>query len=173
MWDRPVFTQYSYYREFFCSEIALCLCGRHRHLWVRYFDTTRIKFWFMSSILIHMTYFSVYTICISEHFREIVSYILTPSQQVSAILWNITITVWLQSQVHCVTYYFVLMHNIFISQNKGTHYTVIISSYRARSSEPQVVSRYQPIVSAFFFVPSFFQGNITTYQKVSAIYWKY
>ena len=47
------------------------------------------------------------------------------------ILWNITITVLLKSQVHCVTYYFVLMHEIFTSQNTETHYTVIIFLYQA------------------------------------------
>ena len=80
----------------------------------------------MSSILIHMTYFSVYTICISEYYRAIVSYSPKPSQQVSAIFWNITITVWLKSQVHCVNYYFPLMHEIITPQNTETHYTFII-----------------------------------------------
>ena len=142
VWYRSVFNQYSYYCDLFCSGPASRLPHRHIHVWVRYFDTTKITVWCMSSILIHVTYFSVYTIWISEHYRAIVSYSPTPGQQVSAILWNITITVWLQSQVHRVTYYFVLMHDIFTSQNTGTHYTVIILSYRARSSEPQVVSRY-------------------------------
>ena len=101
----------------------------------------------MSSILIHMTSISVYTIWMSEHYRAIVGYSPTPGQQVSAILWNITVTVWLQSQVYWFTYYFVLMREIFTSQNTETHYTVIILSYRARGSEPQVISRDYPIVS--------------------------
>ena len=142
VWDRSVFTQYSYYRDFFCSGPASRLHYQHRHGWVRYIDTTEITVWCMSLILIHMTYFSVYTIFNSEHYRKIVSYIPTPSQRVSAIFWNITITLWLKSQVRRVHYYFYLMHEIITSQNTEIHYTVIILSYRARPSEPQVVSRY-------------------------------
>ena len=108
---------------------------RHFHVWVRYFDTTKIMVWYMYLILVHMTYFSIYIICISENYRLIVSYSPTPGQQVSAILWNITVTVWLQSQVHRVTYCFVLMHEIFTSQNSGTHYTVIILPYLAHISK--------------------------------------
>ena len=136
------FTQYIYYRDFFCSGAALHLCGRHCHVWVCYIDTTKITIWCMSSILIRMTYFSVCTIFISEHYSAIVSYSPTPSQQASAIFWNITITVWLQSQVHRVNYYFSLINETITSQNIETHYLVIISSYWAQSSEPQVVSRY-------------------------------
>ena len=50
-------------------------------------------------------------------------------EQVSAILWNITITVWLKSQVRHVTYYFVLMYEISTPQNIETYYIVIILSY--------------------------------------------
>ena len=57
----------------------------------------------------------------------------------------------------------ILIHMSYFSFN-------IISSYQARSSEPRVVSRYSPIVSASCTVPSYFQVNNTTYQKVSAIY---
>ena len=52
--------------------------------------------------IIHMTYIYVYTIYILEYYRSIIGYSPTPGQQVSVILWNITITVWLQSQVHRV-----------------------------------------------------------------------
>ena len=106
VWDWSVFTQYSYYCDFLCSRPESRLCDRHRNIWVRYIDTTKITVWCMASILIHMTYFSVYTIWISEHYRVIVSYSPTPSQKVSVILWKITINVWLQSQVHRVTCYF-------------------------------------------------------------------
>ena len=75
-----------------------------------------ITVWWMSLILIHMTYFSFYTIWILEHYRAIVGYIPTPGQQVDAILRNITITVKFQSQVHHVTYYFVFMIDFFASQ---------------------------------------------------------
>ena len=104
VWDRSVFNQYSYHRVLFCLGPELRLCDRHRHGWVCYINTTKIAVWCMSSILIHMTYFFVYTIFISEHHREIFSYSPAPSQQVCAILWKFTITVWLQSQVHCVTF---------------------------------------------------------------------
>ena len=93
MWDCSFFTKNSYYRNLFCSGTASQLYDRHCHVWVRYINTTKITVWCMSLILIHMTYFSVYTICISEPYREIVSYSLPPSQRVSAIWWNITITV--------------------------------------------------------------------------------
>ena len=148
------------------------LCHSHCHMWVRYFDTTKIMVWFMSSILIHLTYFSVYTIWISEHYRVTVSYSQTSGQQVSAILWNITITVWLQSQVHRVTYFFYNAWHFYIKKYRNT-YTVIILLYQACSFELQVVSRYYPIGSAFCTVPSYFQVNNTTYQKVSAWFWKY
>ena len=54
LWDRSVLTQYSYYRDLFCSGPA-----------------SRLRY------------------CV------IVGYSPTPSQQVSAILWNDTTTVWL------------------------------------------------------------------------------
>ena len=77
VWDRSVFIQYSYNRDFFCSVPA-----------------SRLR----------------------DH--VIVGYSPTPGQQLSKILLNINITIWLQSQVHRVTYYFVLMHDIFTPQNK-------------------------------------------------------
>ena len=104
---------------------ASFLCHRHHHVLVRYFDTTKIKGWCMSYILINMTYFSVYTICISEHYRVIVSYIPTPLQQVSAILWSITITVWLQSQIYCVTFFNWNFVTRFFMQ-KFYYYTALI-----------------------------------------------
>ena len=58
---RSVFTQCSYYRDFFRFGPVLRLCYRHRHVGVRYFDTTKITVSCMSSILTYMTYFSVYT----------------------------------------------------------------------------------------------------------------
>ena len=88
-----------------------------------------ITIWFMSSILIHMTYFCFYTICISEHYRAIFGYIPTPDQQISSILCNITITVGFQSQIDCVTYYFVFMLENVTSQKYRKilpgHYFVI------------------------------------------------
>ena len=141
VWDRSIFTQYSYYCDFFCSGPASRLRDSHCHVWLRYIHTTNITIWCMSSILIHVTYFHVYTICISEQYRVIVSYSPKPSQHLSLILWNITITIWLQSQVHLVTFIF-FMHDIFTSQNTDTHYTVIILSYRECGSEPRVVLMY-------------------------------
>ena len=88
VWDHSVLTQYSYYRDFYCS-------------------------WPASRL----------------HDRGIVGYIPQLYQQVSTILWNITITVWLKWQVHHVTHYFVLMHQTFTPQNTETHYTVIVLSY--------------------------------------------
>ena len=116
VWDRSVFNKYSYCCDLFCLGPKSRLCDCHCDLWVWYYNTTEITVWCMSSILIHMHSVSVKTICISEHYRAIVSYSLTPSQQVSVISWNINISVWLQSQVHCVTYYFVLMYEMFTSK---------------------------------------------------------
>ena len=50
---RFVFIQCSYYRELFCSGIAKRLRNRHRHLWVRYIDTTKITVWCMSSLILN------------------------------------------------------------------------------------------------------------------------
>ena len=109
VWHRWFFTQYSYYCDFLCSGIESRLRDHHHHVWVCYIDTPKITVWCMSLIWIHTNYFSVYTICVSEHYMDIVIYIPGSGQQVSATFLNITITVWLQSQVHCVTYYFVLI----------------------------------------------------------------
>ena len=109
VWYRSDFTQYNYYRDFFCLGPASRICHHHRHVWVRYFDTTKIMVLCMSSILIHMPYFSF----------------------------------------------------------------IIIKSHHVRSSEPRVVSKYSYIVSASFTVSSYFQVNNATYQKISAISWKY
>ena len=99
VWDSSVFTQYSYYRDLFCLGTASCLCDFHHHVWVRYIDTAKIMVWCMSLILIYMTYFSVFTIRISEIYWAIVSDIPTPGQQVSEILWNIPITIWCLCQI--------------------------------------------------------------------------
>ena len=76
----------------------------------------------------------------------IVGYIQTPGQQVGAILWNITITVGFLSLFFCVTYYFVIMVEIFTSQKYLKKNLVIILSYQAQASETQVDSRDQTIV---------------------------
>ena len=58
VWYLMVFNQYSYYCGFFCLGPELRLCHRHFHMWVRCFETTKIVVLCMSSILIHMSYFS-------------------------------------------------------------------------------------------------------------------
>ena len=80
VWYCSVFTQYSYYCDLLCSGPSSRLCDHRCHVWVRYINTTEITVWCMPSILVHMTYFSFYTIFISEHYREIVSYSPTPIQ---------------------------------------------------------------------------------------------
>ena len=52
MWDCSVFTQYSYYRDLFCSVPEFYLCYHYRHGWVRYIDTTKTTVWYMSSLLL-------------------------------------------------------------------------------------------------------------------------
>ena len=118
VWDRSVFTQYGYYRDFFRSGPASHLRDRHRHVWVRYIDTTKITVWCMSSILIHMPNFSVYTISISEHYRSIVSYSPTPVWLVNEILWNITIAVWCLCEIVQFLISAVIMVNSFV---RGQH----------------------------------------------------
>ena len=70
---------------------------------------------------------------------EIFGYIPIPGQQVSEIWWNIAITVEFQSQVHRVTFFSCL--KFLRHKNTEKHYPVIISSYWARGSEPQIFSR--------------------------------
>ena len=55
VWDRSVFTQHSYYREFFCSGPASRIRYCHCHGWVRYIDTTEI------TVLIFVWYRLVFT----------------------------------------------------------------------------------------------------------------
>ena len=120
--DHSFFTQYSYYRDFFCLGSASRLRDWHRHVWVRYTNTTKITVWCISSILIYMTYFSVYTIHISEIYWSIVSYSTTTSQQVSAILWNITrtflflceIVQFLLNTVIIMNYFVLGQHRVFM-----------------------------------------------------------
>ena len=52
-------------------------------------------------------------------------------------------------------------------------YFYIILSSHSRCSETWVVSRYLPIFSALQTVSSFIQVKNTTYQKLSAISWKF
>ena len=52
MWDYSVFTQCSYYCEWFCLESNLCLCGCRCYEWVRYVDTKQITAWCMSSLIL-------------------------------------------------------------------------------------------------------------------------
>ena len=113
------FTQYSYYHDFFCSGPASRLRDCYCHMWVCYIDTTIIKVCCISSVLIHMTCFSVFTIFVSDIYRAIVSYIPTSSQQLSAILWNITITVW----CFCETVKFLLSTVIVVTPFvRGHHF---------------------------------------------------
>ena len=120
VWYQSVFTQYSYYRDFFYLGPASHICDHHRHVWVCYFDTTKIMVWFMSSILIHMTYFSVYTICISEHYRAIFGYSPTSGQQVGTILWNITIIFLFRSQIYRVTFFFFRAWSFYLKKYRIT-----------------------------------------------------
>ena len=39
---------------YFCSGLALRLLNRHRYVWVRYIDTTKITVWCMSSLLLYI-----------------------------------------------------------------------------------------------------------------------
>ena len=53
------------------------------------------------------------------------------------------------------------------------YFILIISSYRLRSSEALVFSRYLSIFGSFGTLSSYIQVNNTTYQKVSVISCKY
>ena len=48
--------------------------------------------------------------------------------------------------IFCATYYYYFMLEILQHKNAEKQHLVIISSYRARDSEPQVDLRDQPIV---------------------------
>ena len=52
-----------------------------------YIEIETITVWYISSIFIHINYFSFCEICNSERYRVIVGYSPTSDQQVSAILW--------------------------------------------------------------------------------------
>ena len=60
VWYIYAFTQYSYYRDFFCLGTASCLCERPRYGWVHYIDTTKItilRFMWDSSVFIQYSYY--------------------------------------------------------------------------------------------------------------------
>ena len=52
VWFRSVFTQYSYYCDFFYSGPASRICDSHWHRWVRYIGTTNITAWCTPSLLL-------------------------------------------------------------------------------------------------------------------------
>ena len=56
------FNQYSYYCYWFSLGSVFSLWHCHCHVWVRYFETKIIMVLCMSSILIHMSYFTFYII---------------------------------------------------------------------------------------------------------------
>ena len=60
VWYIFVFTQYSYYRDFFCSGPASRLCGRHCHGWVRYIYTTKIMVLMLMWYRLFFTTYSYY-----------------------------------------------------------------------------------------------------------------
>ena len=60
VWYRSVFTQFSYYWDFFCSEPASRLRDIHCHGWVRYIDTTIItvlRFVWFCSVFTQYSYY--------------------------------------------------------------------------------------------------------------------
>ena len=63
------------------------------------------------------------------HDCAIVGYNPTPDQQVSVILWNINITVWLKSQVYHVTYFLINVWRFYTTKYKNTlhsHFFVVL-----------------------------------------------
>ena len=52
VWYCLVFIQYSYYCDFVCLWLALCLCFKHRHVWVRFIHTKKITVACMSLLLL-------------------------------------------------------------------------------------------------------------------------
>ena len=52
VWYISVFTQYSYYRDFFCLWPASRLHNQHCHVWVRYIHTTNITVACMSWLIL-------------------------------------------------------------------------------------------------------------------------
>ena len=60
VWYRSVFTQYSYYRDFFCLGTALRLHDCHPHGWVHYIDTaiiTVLRFVWYCSVFNQYSYY--------------------------------------------------------------------------------------------------------------------
>ena len=73
----------------------------------------------------NMTYFFVYKIFISEHNMAIVSYSPTPGQQESAILWNITITVWCLCEIFQFLLNTVIILNSYV---RGQNHVLVIAT---------------------------------------------
>ena len=86
--------------------------------------------WYCSFLTQYSYYRDLYCSWPSSHLFDcaIVGYSLSPVKQLSEIFWSITITVWLKSQFHRVTFFF-LMHDIFTPQNIETHNTVILGEW--------------------------------------------
>ena len=91
-------------------------------------------------------------------FGASIASLLPPLSCVSALFWYY--------ESYGFVFSSILIHMSYI-------YFYINSSYRARSSEPQVVLSYLPNVSKIFTVSSYFQLNNTTYQNINAWYYKY
>ena len=112
MWYIFVFTQYSYYRDFFLRGGALFLRDCHCCGWVRYIDTTKITVWCMSSLLFSI---DLRWLCyfIGFYFKLI---------NVEMVKWcNVEINIRIVSFISCKCwiYLFVLFFNtIFLQQKK-------------------------------------------------------
>ena len=161
MGKRYIFVIYMHKSE--CNSwmfILLLFClSRRKHIQ----DKTRWMFiivphcvkcfvWYWSVFNQYSYYFHFFCLCPASHLIHCHSHMWVRNFDTT------TIMVWLMTLI--------LIHMSYF-------YFYIFLSYRARSSEPQVVSRHFPIVIAFYIVSSYLQVNNTTYQRVSAWYWKY
>ena len=68
VWDCLVFTEYSYYCEFFFLRPVLRLCNCHCHGWVSYIDTTKITVCCMSPLILSIDLWWLYYF-IMIHFK--------------------------------------------------------------------------------------------------------
>ena len=100
-------------------------------IWVLHFVK---RFVLYRSVLTQYSYYrEFYYLWPASHLRDraIVGYIPTLGQQVCAILWNITITVWLKAQVHHVTLLIINAWYFYTTKYRNTlhsHYFFVLGT---------------------------------------------
>ena len=147
MWDCSVFTQYSYYRDFFCSGPESRFRGHHCHEWVRYIDTTIItvlRFVWDCSVFIQYSYYCDF-FCLgpslglcNRHRHVWVRYIDTTKITVWCMS-SLLLSIDLQWFCYFVIFYFKLSQNLsFLANIEFVHlFYFRTQTFRSRQINPQ------------------------------------